>query len=225
MSACPDDGLVRCIKLSVGGLDGAEVDLSAISSDCNSPARPPQPPILAPVTFRLLFAGGQLAVPVAYGPSHSRRQPPPVLASPKVHVDLYRAVPARVAVAVADRHAAPVDVHPQPVPRAGGRTHPQTRTRPPQQRRRRRVGHPGMDALAQPPAAPQPPRRHTAGRVRGGLCCPTTQPDGWKPINQPSRKARAVRPQAAPQPPNQPPTPTRPPIRATIRASPIADPP
>ena len=60
-----------------------------------------------------------MAVPVAYGPSHSRRQPPPVLASPKVHVDLYRGVPARVAVAVADRHAAPVDVHPQPVPRAG----------------------------------------------------------------------------------------------------------
>ena len=40
-------------------------DLSAISSDCISPARSPQPPILAPVTFRLLSA--VLAVALAAG--------------------------------------------------------------------------------------------------------------------------------------------------------------
>ena len=66
MSACPDDGLVRCIKPSVGEPDGAGVDdSSAISSDCNSPARPPQPPTLALVTFRLLSA--VLAVALAAG--------------------------------------------------------------------------------------------------------------------------------------------------------------
>ena len=57
---------MTCIKPSVGGPDGAGVDdSSAMSSDCNNPAQPPQPPIPAPVTFRRLSA--VLAVALAAG--------------------------------------------------------------------------------------------------------------------------------------------------------------
>ena len=51
----------------------------------------------------------------------------------------------------------------------------------------------GLGPLAQHPAPPQPPRRHTASRVRGGLRWPTSRPrTGWKPINRASTKPSAI---------------------------------
>ena len=65
----------------------------------------------------------------------------------------------------------------------------------PWRRRRRRTRHLGLGPLAQHPAPPQPPRRHTASRVRRGLRWPTSRPrTGWKPINRASNKPSAIQP-------------------------------
>ena len=72
-------------------------------------------------------------------------------------------------------------------------TPPRPHPRPVAQRRRRRTRHARLGALAQHPAPPQPPRRPTAGGVRGGLRWPTSRPrTGWKPINRASNKPSAI---------------------------------